>query len=50
MKFFNGLGKLTKTNASNHKNYQDYYDLETQTLVEKRFKFLIERCGYTYGS
>ena len=25
-------------NASNHKNYQDYYDLETQTLVEKRFK------------
>jgi len=49
-KSFNGLGNLTKTNVSGHRNYQDYYDLETQTLVEKRFKFLIERCGYTYGS
>jgi len=47
---FTGLGKLPKMNVSNHRNYKNYYDFETQKLVEKRFKFLIERCGYSFGS
>ena len=49
-KSFNGLGYLTKMNVTNRKKYQEYYDSETQLLVEKRFQFLIERCGYTYDS
>jgi|TARA_B110000971_G_C19962872_1_gene478789 hypothetical protein len=49
-KSFNGLNYLTKINVTNRKRYQEYYDLETQALVEKRFKFLIDHCGYSYDS
>jgi hypothetical protein len=49
-KSFNSPDHLSKMNATNRKKYQEYYDSESQSLVEKRFKFLIDYCDYSYDS
>ena len=40
------LEEIGKTNASEHRKYNDYYDDETYRLVAERDRFIIERFGY----
>lgn len=40
------LEEIGKTNASEHRKYNDYYDEETYRLVAERDKFIIDRFGY----
>ena len=39
---------LPKENVTIRKEYQFYYNNHTSLLVEERFKFLIDYCGYKY--
>ena len=39
---------LPKENVTKRKEYQFYYNNHTSLLVEERFKFLIDYCGYKY--
>ncbi len=40
------LAALEKTNTSNHRKYDDYYDDETHELVARRDRFIVEKFGY----
>jgi hypothetical protein len=40
--------KLKKKNASQRNDYRKYYDRETKTLIEKRFKWTIENFNYQF--
>ena len=39
---------LPKENVTKRKEYQFYYNNHTSLLIEERFKFLIDYCGYKY--
>ena len=39
---------LPRENVTKRKEYQFYYNNHTSLLIEERFKFLIDYCGYKY--